>query len=89
MAVRGTIVLRVHQSFSVNSDLNFAVKERPAIGSVLVLDRDGEEAELVYLATHRTDAEEWLTQYGYPRAVLQEMTADAVAADTVEGRAAA
>ncbi|WP_287187853.1 hypothetical protein, partial [Mesorhizobium sp.] len=37
---QGAIVLRVHQSFSVNSDLNFAVKERPAIGSGLVLDRD-------------------------------------------------
>lgn len=86
---QGAIVLRVHQSFSVNSDLNFAVKERPAIGSVLVLDRHGEDAELVYLASHRADAEEWLTRHGYPRAVLQEVTADAVAADTVEGRAAA
>ncbi|RWP98280.1 hypothetical protein [Mesorhizobium sp.] len=85
---QGTIVLRVHQSFSVNSDLNFAVKERPAIGSVLMLD-DGEDAELVYLASHRADAEEWLTRHGYPRAVLQEVTADAVAADTVEGSAAA
>ncbi|BCH19554.1 hypothetical protein [Mesorhizobium sp. L-2-11] len=85
----GTIVLRVHQSFSVNSDLKFAVKERPAIGSVLVLDRAGDDAELVHLAANRAAAEEWLTRHGYSRAVLQEVTADAVAADTVEGRAAA
>lgn len=86
---QGTIVLRVHQTFSVNSDLKFAVKERPAIGSVLVLDRPGEDAELVYVASHRADAGEWLSRHGYPNAVLQEATSDAVAADTVEGRAAA
>ena len=86
---QGTIVLRVHQTFSVNSDLKFAVKERPAIGSVLVLDRPGDDAELVYLANHRADAEEWLSRHGYPNAVLREVTADAVAADAIEGRAAA
>lgn len=86
---QGTIVLRVHQSFSVESDLKFAVKERPAIGSVLVLDRPGEDAELVYVASHRADAEEWLSRHGYPNAMLQEVTADAVAADIVEGRVAA
>ena len=86
---QGTIVLRVHLTFSVNSELNFAVKERPAIGSVLVLDRAGEDAELVHLAASRAAAEEWLTHHGYPNAILQEITADTVAADTVEGRAAA
>ncbi len=86
---QGTIVLRVHRTFSVNSELKFVVKERPAIGSVLVLDRAGEDAELVYLAADRASAEEWLTRHGYPNAVLQEITADAEAADSVEGRAAA
>lgn len=82
---QGTIVLRVHQTFSVNSDLRFAVKERPAIGSVLVLDRAGDDAELVYLASHHADAEEWLMRHGYPNAVLSEVTVDTV----VEGRTAA
>lgn len=86
---QGTIVMRVHQTFSVNSDLRFAVKERPATGSVLVLDRAGNDAELVYLAGHRADAEEWLSGHGYPNAVLSEVTVDAVAADAVEGRTAA
>lgn len=86
---QGTIVLRVHRTFSVNSDLKFAVKERPAIGSVLVLDRAGDDAELVHLAADRTAAAEWLTRHGYPNAVLQEITADTEAADSVEGRAAA
>lgn len=86
---QGTIVLRVHQSFSVNSELTFTVKERPVIGSVLVLDRAGDDAELVHLAANRADAEEWLSRHGYPRAALQEISADDVAADVVEGRAAA
>lgn len=85
----GVIVLRVHRSFSVDSELKFAVTERPAIGLVRVLDRPGENAELVYLAGHRADAEEWLSRHGYPYAVLDEVTADTVAADAVEGRAAA
>ncbi len=86
---QGTIVLRVHQTFSVNSDLQFSVKERPAIGTVLVLDGAGDDAELVHLTANRTAAEEWLTRHGYPNAVLEQLTADTVAADTVEGRTAA
>ncbi len=86
---QGTIVLRVHRTFSVNSGLKFAVKERPAIGSVLVLDRAGDDAELVHLAANRAAAEEWLTRHGYPNAVLQDISADTEAADSVEGRAAA
>lgn len=86
---QGTIVLRVHQTFSVNSDLKFAVKEQPAIGSIVILDRDGDDAELVHVAVDRAAAEEWLTRHGYPRAVLREMTADIVAADSVEGRVVA
>ncbi|MBL0967014.1 MAG: hypothetical protein IBJ05_09360 [Blastomonas sp.] len=45
--------------------------------------------ELVFSAGQRGDGEEWLSRHGYPNAVLREVTADAVAADTVEGRAAA
>lgn len=85
----GVVVLTVHRSFSVSTGLKFSVAERPAIGSVRVLDRPGDGAELVYLASHCADAEEWLTRHGYPDAVLDEVTADAVAADSVEGRAAA
>ncbi|WP_027054583.1 hypothetical protein [Mesorhizobium erdmanii] len=86
---QGTIVLRVHQAFSVNNDLKFSVKERPSIGTVLVLDRAGDDAELVHLAANRTAAEERLSRHGYPNAVLQQVTADTVAADTVAGRTAA
>lgn len=43
---KAVIVLRVFKTFSVDSDLAFTVVERPAIGSVLVLDRPGDEAVL-------------------------------------------
>lgn len=86
---REIIVLRVFRSFSVTSALKFVVTERPAAGTVRVFDRAGKNAELVHLASHRAAAEEWLTRHGYPNAVLDEVTTDAVAADVIEGRAAA
>ena len=84
----GVIVLRVHKSFSVDCGLKFVVISRPAPGSVQVFDRAGEGAELVYLAASRQDAEVWLQSHGYPNSVLEDVSADTVAADAVEGRAA-
>ncbi|KIZ36381.1 MULTISPECIES: hypothetical protein [Rhodopseudomonas] len=85
----GVIAIRVHRTFSLGSRLQFTIAERPAIGSVRVFDRAGDDAELVYLATNEADAREWLTRHGYPRAVLQDVTADQVGADIIEGRTAA
>lgn len=85
----GVIAIRIHRTFSLDSELAFKVIERPVPGSVRVFDRAGVSAELVHLATNRRAAEEWLTRHGYPKAVLEEVTADEVAADHVEGRAAA
>ncbi|MBB5538803.1 hypothetical protein [Rhizobium giardinii] len=85
----GVIAIRVHRTFSLDSDLTFKVIERPAPGSVRVFDRAGASAELVHLASSRQAAEEWLTPHGHPNAVLEEVSADEVAADHVEGRAAA
>ncbi len=84
----GVIAIRVHRTFSLDSMLRFTVVERPAAGSIRVFDRVGDNAELVHLAPHRAAAQEWLSRHGYPHAVLQEVTADEVAADAVEGRAA-
>ncbi|RWI62184.1 MAG: hypothetical protein EOR30_31350 [Mesorhizobium sp.] len=84
----GVVAIRVHRTFSADSRLRFTVLERPTIDAVRVFDRPGEDAELVYLASHRADAEEWLTRHGYPNPVLDEVTADEIAADHVEGRAA-
>lgn len=85
----GVIAIRVHRTFSLDSRLQFTIVERPAIGSVRVIDGPGDNAELVYLATDEADAKEWLTRHGYPRAVLERVTADEVGTDVVEGRTAA
>ena len=85
----GVVVLRVHRTFPVDSDLTFVVTERPKVGAVRVLDRPGDDAELVYLATSRADAESWLQRHGYPDAVLDEVTVDALAAGVMERRTAA
>lgn len=85
----GVVVLRLHRTFSVDSDLSFVVTERSRVGAVRVLSRPGEDAELVYLASSRADAECWLQSHGYPDAVLDEVTADGPAADVMEGWTAA
>lgn len=85
----GVIAIRVHRTFSLGSTFRFTIVDRPAIGSVRVFDRSGDNAELVHLAPHRAAAEHWLTEHGYPNAVLDEVSADEAAADAVEGRAAA
>ena len=73
---------------SVESDLSFVVIERPRVGAVRVLNRPGEDAELVYLGSSRADAETWLKSHGYPDAILDEVSADAPTADVMEGRTA-
>lgn len=84
----GVVVLKVFKTFSVDSTLTFTVVERPAPGSVRVLDRPGEKGELVHLACNRADAETWLKSHGYPDAVLDEVGDDAFVTAFCGGRAA-
>jgi hypothetical protein len=84
----GVVVLRVYKTFSVNCALTFIVTELPKSGSVRVLDREGEAAELLHLAADRTAAEAWLASHRHPGAVLEDVTAAEVAATMIEGRAA-
>lgn len=86
---RNTVVMRIHRTFGLDSNLTFKVLQRPALGSVRVFDRGGPNAELVHLADNREAAAAWLEEHGCPTAVLEEVTADEVAAAHVEGRAAA
>lgn len=82
-------VIRVHRMFSVGSRLSFTIEELPSVGTVRVLDGPEDNAELVHLTVDRREAEVWLARHGYPRAVLEEVAAEAVAASPVEGRDAA
>ncbi len=81
--------IRVHRTFAPGSRLSFTIVERPAVGSVRVFDRTGVDAELVHLAPHRAAAEQWLTEHGYPNAVLEDVTAEEAVAEVVEERAVA
>jgi hypothetical protein len=83
----GVVVLRVFETFSVNTALTFTLVERPKPGMVRVLDRAGEGAELLHLADDRAAAEAWLATHRHPGAVLDEVTAHE-AAGAIEGRAA-
>jgi hypothetical protein len=84
----GVVVLRVYKTFSVDCALKFIVTEPTKAGSVRILDREGEAAELLHLAADRTAAEAWLAAHRHPDAVLEDVTTDEVGAAVIEGRAA-
>ncbi|RWI37038.1 MAG: hypothetical protein EOR30_25925 [Mesorhizobium sp.] len=83
------ILVTVRRTHSVDSDLIFKIIERPAIGMVRVLRVFDGNIELLHLADNREAAELWLTKSGSSHMVLEEVTADEVGADVVEGRTAA
>ena len=85
----GTIVVSVRRTYSVESDLRFEIVERPAIGMIRVLQDHGDGPELLHLARDSDAAERWLASDRYSRAYLEEVSADEVGADVVEGRTAA
>ncbi|CAH1667040.1 hypothetical protein [Chelatococcus asaccharovorans] len=85
----GVILVTVMHTYGIDSDLRFRVVERPKVGQVRVVQHVGENVELLHLADSREAAELWLAKAGYTRAQLDEVTADEVGADAVEGRAAA
>jgi hypothetical protein len=84
----GVILVTVMRTHSVDSDLTFAIIERPAIGMVRVLQDFGGDSELLHLAQNREAAELWLAKNRYSSARLEDVTADERAADAIEGRAA-
>lgn len=86
---RGIVLVTVMRTYSLDSELSFRVIERPRVGQVRVVQDVGENAELLHLADSREAAELWLAKAGYSRARLEEITADEVGADVVEGRVAA
>jgi len=85
----GVIVVSVRRTYSVESDLRFEIVERPAIGTVRILQNLGDSPELLHLARDREAAERWLANNRYSRAYLEEVSADEIGADIIEGRAAA
>jgi len=85
----GVIVVSVRRTWSVESDLRFEIVERPSIGMVRVLQDLGDSPELLHLAVNREAAERWLANNRYSGAYLEEVSADEIGADIIEGRSAA
>lgn len=77
----------VPHHFGVDSDLTFEVVDRPPIGSVRIVEPRDDGEKLLHLADGRAEAELWLARNDHPDALLDEVTADEVAADVIEGRA--
>ena len=69
----GTVVLTVRHSHCVTSPLEFSVVERPAPGSILVLQSWAGSIELLHVAETRAAAETWLQNNRYSDAVLEEV----------------
>lgn len=88
-ASEGLILVTVMRTHSVDSDLSFEIVEQPAIGTVRVLQEFSDNSELLHLAESRETAELWLAKTGHSRTRLEEVTADEVGADFIEGRIAA
>lgn len=86
---RGIVLVTIMRTYGIDSDLTFRVVERPKVGQVRVVQDVGDNAELLHLAQNREAAELWLAKAGYSRARLEDITADEVGADAVEGRIAA
>ncbi|MGE6743617.1 hypothetical protein ACQKGC_25400 [Allorhizobium pseudoryzae] len=83
------VIPRKFRTFALDGDHSFDILERPAIRAYRVFDRCGEDAELVHLAACRYDAEIWVRKIAVGPIFLNVVTADEIAADVVEGRAAA
>jgi hypothetical protein len=85
----GIILVTIMRTYGIDSRLTFRVVERPQIGQVRVVQDIGDNVELLHLAESREAADLWLAKTRYSRARCEEITADEVGADIVEGRIAA
>lgn len=74
--------LRTH---GLNSALRFDVIQKPAAGSVRVLNKSGGQTELLHLAEDQKAAERWLEQHRYSQAWCEPVT-DGVDAPAVNLR---
>jgi hypothetical protein len=74
-ASNGVVVLVVHRTHDLDSDLRFEVISAPPPGSCRIVQPFGETVELLHLADDRTAAETWLQAHRYSHARI-EMVAD-------------
>ena len=80
----GVIVLTVHRSYNLNSNLTFEVVSAPKPGTCRVLQPFGESSELAHLARDRAAAQAWLRENPDPHARLEVVCASESEFPTVQ-----
>jgi hypothetical protein len=75
-ASNGVVVLIVHRTHDLDSDLCFEVIGVPPPGSCRILQPFGETVELLHLADDRTAAEAWLQAHRYAHARIERVGVD-------------
>ncbi|WP_298193087.1 hypothetical protein [Novosphingobium sp.] len=86
---QGIIVMKVRRTYTITSQLRFAVAEQPRTGMVRILSRRDGREELHHLACDRASAEAWLMEHRYRDAVMEEVAdPDGVMPPVRFGRAA-
>ncbi|KNY31230.1 hypothetical protein YA62_024825 [Agrobacterium sp. LC34] len=84
----GAVIGPDFRTFPVDSTFHFMIVDRPAVGSFRIFDGAGADAELLHLASSREHADVWVKNCGFAVTTIVEVTADEIAADRIEGRAA-
>jgi hypothetical protein len=75
-ASNGVVVLVVHRTHDLDSDLCFEVIGVPPPGSCRIVQPFGETVELIHLADDRTAAEAWLQAHRYAHARIERVGVD-------------
>jgi hypothetical protein len=70
-ASNGVVVLVVHRTHDLDSDLRFEVISAPPPGSCRIVQPFGEAVELLHLANDRAAAETWLQAHRYSHARIE------------------
>jgi len=70
-ASNGVVVLVVHRTHDLDSDLRFEVISVPPPGSCRIVQPFGEAVELLHLANDRAAAETWLQAHRYSHARIE------------------
>lgn len=66
-------VIILHRTYLVSSALRFEIEGTPVPGSIQVLSRAGDAAELLHLAANTDAAHAWLAVHRYADAYLQQI----------------
>ena len=85
---RNTHAIASRKNFHLDSDLSFQIIEQPCVGKVRIFQEYGANNFLIYLADDRQDAARWLEESRHINVRLEDVGADEICADHVEGRVA-